>query len=187
MQPRTFLFVTMGFAAALGLRPCGVAAQITPYAPTNGRSVAIINLATPEGVQLVKGQWRYSDTKIIEVDHHSVGPDLRPSGPPKRTNDIAPHAGAADFDDSQWEILAPPQLEARKSTGRLCFNWYRLNVTIPAKVGAFDPTGSTVIFELVIDDYAEIWVDGKLPTVLGQTGGQFVKGFNAPNRVVIGH
>jgi gluconolactonase len=41
------------------------------------------------------------------------------------------------------------------------------------------------VFELVIDDYAEIWVDGKLPVVLGQTGGQLVKGFNAPNRVVL--
>ncbi len=46
-------------------------------------------------------------------------------------------------------------------------------------------TGSTVVFELVIDDYAEIWVDGKLPLVLGQTGGQLIKGFNAPNRVVL--
>ena len=27
--------------------------------------------------------------------------------------------------------------------------------------------GSTVSFEIVIDDYAEIWVNGKLPTVLG--------------------
>jgi uncharacterized protein GlcG (DUF336 family) len=74
----------------------------------------------------------------------------------------------------------------RKSTGRLCFNWYRIKITIPEKVGNFDPTGSTVVFELVIDDYAEIWVNSKLPVVLGQTGGQLVKGFNAPNRVVIG-
>jgi gluconolactonase len=59
-------------------------------------------------------------------------------------------------------------------------------VTIPEKIGNFDPTGSTVIFEVVLDDYAEIWVDGKLPTVLGQTGGVLAKGFNAPNRVVIG-
>jgi gluconolactonase len=46
-------------------------------------------------------------------------------------------------------------------------------------------TGSTVVFELVVDDYAEIWVDGQLPLVLGQTGGQLIKGFNAPNRVVL--
>ena len=36
-----------------------------------------------------------------------------------------------------------------------------------------------------MDDYAEIWVDGQLPRVLGQTGGSLVKGFNAPNRVVL--
>jgi gluconolactonase len=42
------------------------------------------------------------------------------------------------------------------------------------------------VFEVALDDYAEIWVDGKLPRVLGQTGGPMVKGFNAPNRVVVG-
>ena len=47
------------------------------------------------------------------------------------------------------------------------------------------PPASTVVFEIVVDDYAEVWVDGKLPVALGQTGGPFVKGFNAPNRVVI--
>jgi len=185
MQPRKLLSF-VGIAAAFAFRPFSVGAQITSDAPTNGRPAAIVNLATAEGIQLVKGQWRYSDTKIIEVDHHSVGADLRPSGPPNRTNDISPHAGAADFDDSKWGVLQPAQLEARKSTGRLCFNWYRIKVTIPEKVGSFDPTGSTVVFEVVLDDYAEIWVDGKLPTVLGQTGGPLVKGFNAPNRVVIG-
>jgi gluconolactonase len=30
-----------------------------------------------------------------------------------------------------------------------------------------------------------VWVDGKLATVLGQAGGQLIKGFNAPNRVVV--
>ncbi|PYN29015.1 MAG: hypothetical protein DMD76_02565 [Candidatus Rokuibacteriota bacterium] len=34
--------------------------------------------------------------------------------------------------------------------------------------------------------YAEVWVNGRLPVVLGQTGGQLIKGFNAPNRVVLG-
>ena len=175
------------FGSAILLVSTSSMAQITTDAPVTGRPSAIINLASEQGVKLVKGQWRYSDTKIIEVDHHSAGADLRPSGPLNRTHDIAPHAGAADFDDTHWESLAPAQLEARKSTGRLSFNWYRIKVTIPDKIGSFDPTGSTAIFELVIDDYAEIWVNGKLPTVLGQTGGQLVKGFNTPNRVVLGH
>src|SRR5262249_44066451 len=48
-----------------------------------------------------------------------------------------------------------------------------------------DPTGATIVFELTIDDYAEIWVNGALPLALGQRGGQVVAGFNAPNRVVL--
>src|SRR5262249_42504411 len=122
---------------------------------------------------------------IVEVDHRGPGPDLRPSGPPIRIYDIAPHAGTADVDDSAWELLPASRLAARKGNGRLSFNWYRIKVTIPDRVGVFDPTGSTVVFELIVDDYAEVWVNGTLPVVLGQTGGQLVKGFNAPNRVVL--
>src|SRR5262245_8622373 len=136
MHVRTFVISLLGIVALSS--PLG--ARVTIDAPVNGRPSAIIDLATEQGVELVKGQWRYRDTTIVEVDHHRVGADLRPSGPPNRTHDITPHAGAADFDDSQWETLAPTQLEARKSTGRLCFNWYRISITIPDKIGNFDPT-----------------------------------------------
>jgi len=159
-------------------------AQVTGDAP-GVRPDAIVDLKTDEGIGLLKGQWRYSNVKVIDVDHHSPGTDLAPSGSPNRTQDIDVHAGAADFDDSRWEQITPAQLEERRSTGRLCFNWYRTSVTIPEKIGSFDPTGSIVVFEVAIDDYAEVWVDGKLPLVLGQPGGQLIKGFNAPNRVVL--
>lgn len=159
-------------------------AQVTSDAP-GVRPDAIVDLKTEEGVRLVKGQWRYSNVKVIDVDHHSPGADLAPSGPPNHTHDIDLRAGAADFDDSTWEQIKPAQLEERRSTGRLCFNWYRIGVTIPDTIGSFDPTGATVVFEIAIDDYAEVWVDGNLPLVLGQAGGQLVKGFNAPNRIVL--
>ncbi len=159
-------------------------AQVTGDAP-GVRPDAIVDLKTDQGIALVKGQWRYSNVKVVDVDHHSPGADLAPSGPANRTQDIDLHAGAAEFDDSKWEALKPAQLEDRRSTGRLCFNWYRTSITIPDKVGSFDPTGATVVFEVAVDDYAEIWVDGKLPLVLGQSGGQLIKGFNAPNRVLL--
>ncbi len=146
---------------------------------------AVVDLRTAEGAGLVGATWRYSDVSVVEVDHREPGADLRPSGAANRANDISPHAGGADFDDSGWKVIAPAELEARRSHGRLAFNWYRTSVTLPGRVADFDVTGSTVVFELVIDDYAEIWVNGKLPVVLGQTGGQVVKGFNAPNRVVL--
>ncbi|HJR02599.1 MAG TPA: SMP-30/gluconolactonase/LRE family protein [Methylomirabilota bacterium] len=149
------------------------------------RPDAVIDLSTREGVALVQGQWRYADTRIDETDFRSPGPDLRPSGVPIKTHDYTPHAGAADFDDSAWEAIAPETLEARRGTGRLSFNWYRLRVTIPSRVGGLDPTGSTVVLEVVVDDYAEVWVDGHLERRLGQTGGSLIAGFNAPNRVVL--
>lgn len=180
MKRRNVLVV----AATLALFSQASYAQVTGDAP-GVRPDAIVDLKTDEGIALVKGQWRYHNVKVIDVDHLSPGADLAPSGPPNRTQDIDIHAGAADFDDSTWEQIRPVQLEERRSTGRLCFNWYRTTVTIPEKIGSFDPTGSTVVFEIAIDDYAEVWVDGKLPLVLGQSGGQLIKGFNAPNRVVL--
>ena len=111
--------------------------------------------------------------------------DLKASGKPNHTFDFSPDARAATFDDSKWEIIAPDSLEQRRGHGRLSFNWYRLNVTVPEKVGSFATRDSTVVFEIVVDDYAEVWVNGKLGNVLGQQGGSVVAGWNAPNRVVL--
>jgi gluconolactonase len=171
-------------AAIVALLAAPVTAQVTGDVPAP-RPDAIVDLATREGVLLVNGQWRYSDTRIVEVDHRAAGADLKASGAPTRAYDIEPHAGVAGYDDRGWDVLDPGHLDARRSKGRLAFNWYRINVTIPPKVAALETAGSTVVFEVVVDDYSEIWVDGRLPTVLGQPGGQLVKGFNAPNRVVI--
>jgi gluconolactonase len=171
-------------AALLFSSPVIATAQVTGDVPAS-RPDAIVDLATADGVRLMHGGWRYSDTRIVDVDYRAAGPDLKASGAPTRAYDLEPHAGAADFDDSRWQAIAPETLDARRSKGRLAFNWYRINLTIPEHVGAFATAGSTAAFEIVVDDYAEVWVDGRLPAVLGQSGGAFPKGFNAPNRVVI--
>ena len=163
------------------LRATGQTVQDPPV----GRPDAVIDLASSAGVQLVNGQWRYHDVKIEDADSRAVGPDLKPSGAAIRTYDYVPHAGPADFDDSQWETIDATTLDQRRATAKVCFNWYRINVTIPEKVGNFSTAGSTVAFEIVIDDYAEVWIDGRMPRILGQPGGPVVKGFNAPNRVII--
>jgi len=151
-----------------------------------GRPLATIDLASREGTALVKGQWRYSDTRIVEVDFRAAGPDKQPTGQPVKAYDIAPQAGARDFDDSAWPAIDPATLDARRGNGRLSFNWYRIRLTIPERIGGFDPTGSTAVFETSVDDYAEIWVDGELPRAAAQSGGSVVKGWNAANRLVIG-
>jgi gluconolactonase len=153
-----------------------------------GRPDAIVDLQTEEGVALVGGQWRYSDARVEEVEFVELGSPEDPLGPgsvPNRTFDVAPHAEAADFDDSAWAALAPADTMRRLANGRVCFNWYRIAVTLPERIGEVDVTGSTVVFEVVIDDYAEVWVNGSMPHALGDTGGPVVAGFNAPNRVVL--
>src|SRR3954470_11801343 len=178
----------VGSVVAAGIVALGVEhlhAQHAVRRAIDGRPDAVVDLRTAEGVRLVNGQWRYSDTQIVPADFNAPGPDLKPSGEPIKTFDYTPKAGAVNFDDSRWEAIEPASLENRRATGKLCFNWYRTSITIPRKVGNFDTAGATVVFEVVVDDYAEVWVDGRLPRVLGQTGGALVKGFNAPNRVVL--
>ena len=91
----------------------------------DSRPEASVNLMTADGAALLKAQWRYSDTKIVEVDFTGPGADGQPTGKPVKTYDYTPHAGGVDFDDSQWELISPASLDQRRSTGRLCFNWYR--------------------------------------------------------------
>jgi gluconolactonase len=181
---RSLSIVTVASLAAVTLVASTSAPRDASIA--NAPPEASVDLATREGVRLVKGEWRYSDTRIIEVDFAGPGPDGQPTGAPVRTYDYTPKAGAAGFDDSQWDVIDPTTLMQRRSTGRICFNWYRIAVTIPERIGSFDPTGADVEFETAIDDYAEIWVDGELPRALGQDGGSIVAGWNAPNRLVIG-
>jgi gluconolactonase len=151
-----------------------------------GKPDAMIDLGSVEGVNAVKGQWRYSDTRIIEADFRGPGPDRQPTGGPVKTYDYTPHAGGVDFDDSRWEVISPTTLDQRRGNGRLGFNWYRIKLTVPDRIGDFDPTGSTAVFETSLDDYAEIWVDGELSRALGQSGGSVIAGWNAENHLIVG-
>jgi gluconolactonase len=169
----------------------GVGAQATAPAKTSadvptGKPDATIDLATADGVGTIKGEWRYSDTKIVEVNFVGPGADRQPTGAPVKTYDYAPHAGGVDFDDSKWETISPTTLDQRRGNGRLGFNWYRIKLTVPEHIGDFDPTGTTAVFETSLDDYAEIWVDGELSRALGQTGGSVIAGWNAENHLVVG-
>jgi len=163
--------LTLGLIGARG----AAQGQRDPLAATPD---ATVNLMTREGVQHVNGQWRYSDVKIVEVDYRG-----------KRTYDYTPPASQVakpDFDDSAWELLDPTTLGRPRAVGKVCFAWYRITLTVPEKVGSFDTAGGTLVFDTIVDDYGEIWVDGKLNYDAGQKGGAVVAGFNAPNRLVVG-
>ncbi|HVZ72749.1 MAG TPA: SMP-30/gluconolactonase/LRE family protein [Polyangia bacterium] len=163
-----------------------------PATPPLGRPDAIVDLATPAGAALVGATWRYHDAELVTIDGRAPGPDLKPSGARLRTRDVAPHAEVAGFDDARWPAIdlaaspgALPPLEGRRGTGRVSFAWYRVKVTVPPRFAELDATGATIALETVLDDYAEVWVDGQLPIALGQPGGNVVAGFGAPNRVIL--
>jgi gluconolactonase len=170
---------------ALSVLPALLAAE-APQDPSSGPPEAIVDLTTADGVRLVAGQWRYSDARIVETEFPGPGPDNQPTGSLGKTYDVLPRAGAADFDDSKWEAIAPAALSARRGAGRLGFNWYRITVTVPQRIDSYDPAGKTVVFETAVDDAAEVWVDGELARYLGQRGGSMVAGWNASNRLVVG-
>ena len=110
--------------------------------------------------------------KIVEVEGRSK------NGPANRTYSYEPQAKGPDFDDSQWEIIAPETLRNARGNGKICFCWYRIKVVIPPSA-----EGKSVFFQTTVDDYGEVWVDGKLPRKPGDSGGPVVAGFNVPNRV----
>ena len=145
-----------------------------------GRPDAIVDLQTDEGVAIVGGRWRYTDARVEEIAFVELGSPEDPLGPgtvPNRTYDVVT--------DDDWLELSPADTQLRLGNGRVCFNRYAIDVTVPDRIGELDPTGATIVFEVVIDDYAEVWVNGNLPFALGDTGGPVVAGFNAPNRVVL--
>jgi gluconolactonase len=157
-----------------------------------GKPDAIIDLRTQKGASLVRGEWRVREAGIVEKKFKAPGSShddklvLYPTGKPVVTHDIFPKAISRDFDDRDWERISPDELEERKGNGLLSFVWYRINITIPQTVGNFSTEGSTAVFEISVDDYAEIAVDGVIAKSYGSSGSSVVKGWNSRNRVVIG-
>ncbi len=150
-----------------------VAAGLALSLPTNSHAGSkTIDLRTRDGVSIVKGEWRYTPVKLVEVAAKEA------DGTPTPTYNIEPKAFGADFDDSKWEIADPTTLKNSRGGGQVCFAWYRIKITIPDEAA-----GKTVIFQTTVDDYGEVWVDGKLDYKVGQVGGPIVAGFNVPNRV----
>ena len=166
---------------AVGAASAAIESGLKPLPPN-----ASINLATPAGGGQVAGHWHYSDARVVDIQFPAADASGQPTGPLRPAQDIAPRAGGREFDDSAWEVIGPETLSARRCTGRACFNWYRIRLTIPDNVGGFATTGSTVVFSTSLDDYAEVWVDGELPRAAGQSGGSVVAGWNAENRLVVG-
>jgi gluconolactonase len=147
---------------------------------------ALVDLSSSGTAALVDARWSWRPASIVTTSFPSLGVDGKASGPAALTNDVRPRVGTTEFLEPEgWLVLAPDELERRRGDGLLSFGWYRLQCRIPERIGEFTTAGATAVLELVVDDYAEVWVDGELPVALGRRGGVVVSGWNAPNRLVL--
>jgi hypothetical protein len=82
-----------------------------------------------------------------------------------------------DYDDSNWEVCN----NIRQSISQgFTFAWYRITVVIPAEIDRVPVADSRVFFEANVDNYGEVWIDGKIDRTAG-----VIVGINAPQRVEV--
>jgi len=107
-------------ASLFSLVPCAFAQNWSAQAPPYGRPDATVDLRTADGAQVVKGEWRYSDVKIIEVESRGPGPDLKPSG--FEMGSIRPHETGcpACRRQSLLQLVSHHRHGPRENSGPIC-------------------------------------------------------------------
>jgi len=114
----------------------------------------------------VKGQWR-------------LGPGLVPGQPNEglTAQILSSPPRLADFDDSGWQVCT----NIRKSISKgFTFAWYRTKIELPEQLDGVALADFRVLFETNVDNYGEIWIDGKIDRATG-----VIVGINAPQRVQV--
>jgi gluconolactonase len=181
-------FALLPLALTFFALPSSAAAQRAAANPLrDAPPVALVDLRVDAAAALVAATWETRPLELTPVEFPSPGRDLRPSGPPRRTLDVAPKPGQPAFaGESGWERIAASSLEARRSTGRFAGQWFRLSLVLPEELGGVAVAGKVVALEMVVDDYTEVLVDGAaLPLVPGQREGGVVAGWNALQTVIL--
>lgn len=164
--------------------PPAVPPLLQPQIPTAPLipPVHVVDLMTDAGSAAFGAVWRAKEAKIVECPALT---DARPEF--KTTYDVEPHAHVVGFDDSDWELVRPTDLDGKRGGGMVSFFWFRTTLTIPRDAGGFATDGAKTVLRVNVDDYAEVWVNGELPRTAGRMTPAAIQGFNMPNRVVLGN
>jgi gluconolactonase len=153
---------------------------------------AIADLKTTAGAALVNAKWFVQPVHVQDKDFNLPGLQkgggdalpIYPTGAAVKTHTLHPQITDADFENGFKEI-EPQALESRQGNGLLSFVWYKVDVTIPATIGKLNTAGTTAVFEIVVDDYSEVWVNGKQMQGFGQSGNGVIAGYNTRNRIIL--
>lgn len=125
-----------------------------------------LDLNKAEDRQHVKAEWRVAPGLVPGEPNEGLTAQLRASP-----------ARLADYDDSGWEACR--NIRESRSEG-FTFAWYRIAIEVPERIGGVALAGSRVWFETNIDNYGEIWIDGKIDRSTG-----VIVGINAQQRVEV--
>ena len=119
------------------------------------------------------------DLAVIKSDGWRVAQGLEPGEPNQGlvAEKLGSDARLPDYDDSGWESGA--DFQKRYSVG-FTFAWYRLRFTMPETVKGQDVNTCRVWFETNVDNYGEVFVDGKIDRNIG-----VVTGNNTAKRVLV--
>jgi hypothetical protein len=101
----------------------------------------------------VKGQWRVAQGLVPGEPNEGLTAQL-----------LGSSARPPDYDDTGWELCT--NMRKSRSVG-FTFAWYRLTLELPEQVNGIAIAGTRIFFETNIDNYGEIWVDGKQDPVTG--------------------
>jgi len=153
---------------------------------------AIADLKTVEGTALINAKWFVQPAHVHDKEFRLPGPQrgggdalfLYPTGKAIKTHTLHPQIGSTDFETGFREIK-PSQLEERQGTGLFSFVWYKIELTLPSTIGKLNTIGTTAVLEITVDDYSEIWVNGKQAQGFGQSGNGLISGYNTRNRVLL--
>lgn len=125
-----------------------------------------LDLNKAEDRQKVKGQWRVAQGLVPGEPNEGLTAQL-----------LSSPARLADYDDSGWKVCA--NVRESLSVG-FTFAWYRIAIELPERMDGMAIAGSRVWFETNIDNYGEIWIDGKIDRSTG-----VIVGINAQHRVEV--
>ena len=125
-----------------------------------------LDLNNAEDCRKIKGQWRVAQGLVPGQPNEGLVAQL-----------LNTPARLPDYDDSGWEVCA----NIRKSLSKgFTFAWYRMTVELPEKVNGVDVAGFRVWFETHVDNYGEVWIDGRIDRATGA-----IVGINASQRVEV--
>ncbi len=119
------------------------------------------------------------DLQLIAAAGWRMAPGLVPGEPNQGlvAELMGSPARLPDYDDSSWD--KDVDIQARYSKG-FTFAWYRLAFTMPEEVNGQKVAGNRVYFETNVDNYGEVYLDGKIDRTIG-----VVTGNNVNKRVLL--